>query len=491
VAIAPVGGTTHALDRASAVVAASSLPVIIQGGMGVAVSGWQLARAVSSHGQLGVVSGTAVDAVMVRRLQLGDPGGDVRRALDAFPIPEAAARILDRYFIAGGKGSDTRFRAKPMIKVAPSRHVLDLVVVANFVEVFLAKEGHTGAVGINYLEKIQTPTLASLYGAMLAGVDCVLVGAGIPRAIPGILDGLAAGEKVRLRLDVKGSSAESEVVSEFDPSVYATGVLPRPLFLAIVSSHVLATMLARNAESSVDGFVIEAPTAGGHNAPPRAKGALTDTGEPLYGERDEVDLEAIRSLGRPFWLAGSRAEPTAIAAAIEAGATGVQVGTAFAYCDESGLDSTLKRQVIDASRQGRVRIFTDPVASPTGFPFKVVQMEDTLSDDGVYADRDRVCDLGYLRVAYIRDDQSVGWRCPAEPIDDYVAKGGAEEDTIGRKCLCNSLMAAVGLGQLRRSGLEEPMLLTAGDDVADVARFLPPGADTYGAADVINYLLAD
>jgi hypothetical protein len=33
------------------------------------------------------------------------------------------------------------------------------------------------------------------------------------------------------------------------------------------------------------------------------------------------------------------------------------------------------------------------------------------------------------------------------------------------------------------------MLVTAGDDVANVARFLPPGADTYGAADVISYLL--
>ncbi|MGD8321328.1 MAG: hypothetical protein PVJ02_12765, partial [Gemmatimonadota bacterium] len=37
-------------------------PVIIQGGMGVGISGWRLARAVSSRGQLGVVSGTALDS---------------------------------------------------------------------------------------------------------------------------------------------------------------------------------------------------------------------------------------------------------------------------------------------------------------------------------------------------------------------------------------------------------------------------------------------
>ena len=49
-------------------------PVIIQGGMGVAVSSWHLAREVSRAGHLGVVSGTALDAVLARTLQDGDPG---------------------------------------------------------------------------------------------------------------------------------------------------------------------------------------------------------------------------------------------------------------------------------------------------------------------------------------------------------------------------------------------------------------------------------
>jgi len=38
-------------------------PRIIQGGMGIAVSDWRLARAVSRLGQLGVVSGTAIDSI--------------------------------------------------------------------------------------------------------------------------------------------------------------------------------------------------------------------------------------------------------------------------------------------------------------------------------------------------------------------------------------------------------------------------------------------
>jgi nitronate monooxygenase len=67
---------------------------------------------------------------------------------------------------------------------------------------------------------------------------------------------------------------------------------------------VLALTLARKANGRVDGFVVEGPTAGGHNAPPRGKLQLNDLGEPVYGERDRVDLTKLRDLGLPFWLAG-------------------------------------------------------------------------------------------------------------------------------------------------------------------------------------------
>lgn len=469
------------------------LPVLIQGGMGIAVSNWKLARAVSIAGQLGVVSGTATDAVLVRRLQQGDPEGDIRRALTAFPVDGVAESILDRYYVAGGIAGGNRYRSRPMFKAALTRRSQDLLVAANFVEVFLAKEGHRNPVGINLLEKVQLPTVASLYGAMLADVDYVLMGAGIPRAIPGILDDLAAGKAARHRFDLKGDAADAQPVVEFDPREYCGGEPPevrRPAFLAIVSSHVLATMLARKIDSPVDGFVVEAPTAGGHNAPPRSKGALSESGEPVYGEKDEPNFDAIRELGLPFWLAGSRAEPEAIRHALDLGATGVQVGTAFAFCEESGFDADLKREVLDMSRRGEAKVFTDPIASPTGFPFKVIQMPGTLSDQGVYDSRERVCDLGYLRTAYTRDDGSIGWRCPAEPVDQYVAKGGDAADTVGRKCLCNALMANIGLGQKQRNGEAEGLLVTSGDDVENVARFLRPGADSYTAADAIDYLLA-
>ncbi len=462
--------------------------------MGVAVSGWQLANAVSSEGQLGVVSGTALDVVLARRLQRGDEGGHMRRALEAFPVPEVAGRIVDRYFVPDGTPHGVRLGTKPMHKMQQSRHVEELLVASNFVEVFLAKEGHGNPVGINYLEKVQIPTLPSLYGAMLAGVDYVLIGAGIPRAIPGILDRLSVGLGVELKIDVKGATGEDDPYTRFDPGEFTNGVLPqvaRPAFLAIVSSHILATMLAKKVEARVDGFVVEAPTAGGHNAPPRGRGELTEDGEPLYGDRDVPDLEVIRDLGLPFWLAGSRAEPEQVVEALELGATGVQVGTAFAFCEESGFEGKIKRTVLELSEAGTARVFTDPVASPTGFPFKVVQLDDTIATDEAYQARPRTCDLGYLRSAYRRDDGSIGWRCASEPVEDFLDKGGAIEDTVGRKCLCNALMANVGLGQTQTNGYVEPRLITSGDDIAGVARFLRPGADTYRAADVLDYLLPD
>ena len=78
----------------------SDEPKLIQAGMGIAVSDWNLARTVSKLGHLGVVSGTAIDSVFVRRLQSGDPGGHTRRALAHFPHKAMSERLLNKYFIA-------------------------------------------------------------------------------------------------------------------------------------------------------------------------------------------------------------------------------------------------------------------------------------------------------------------------------------------------------------------------------------------------------
>lgn len=460
--------------------------------MGVAVSDWKLANAVSRLGALGVVSGTALAGVLARRLQAGDASGAMRRALEKFPIPAVAERILARYHVPGGKADDAAFKSTPMPTLQPGPALTELTVAANFVEVHLAKAGHNGVVGINLLEKIQLPTLASLYGAMLARVDYVLMGAGIPRTIPGLLDRLAAGEPAKQKIDVVGATAGEEHKVRFDPAAFFEGAAPRlsrPLFLAIVASATLAMTLARKANGHVDGFVVECELAGGHNAPPRGQMQLSPGGEPVYGPRDVPELAKIRELGLPFWLAGSYATPEKLAEALRLGAAGIQVGTAFAFCDESGIEPGLKRRTIQASRAGAAKVFTDPAASPTGFPFKVAELPGTLSEPAVFAARERVCDLGFLREPYRQADGSIGYRCAAEPVDDYVRKGGNVTDTVGRKCLCNGLMATAGFAQVR-AGQPEPAIVTAGNEVTDLARFLPNGDDRYTAADVLNYLHA-
>ena len=469
------------------------LPTLIQGGMGVGVSSWQLAQAVSRTGQLGVVSGVALDVVHARRLNDGDPGGHLRRAYEGFVRPDIVERVLRRYYRASGRPAGTRYLTVPSHRLDPPSSLIDLTVLANFAEVSLAKHGHDGRIGINYLEKIQLPTLYALYGAMLAGVDAVLMGAGIPKEIPHVLDLLAAGQPATYRISVVGTTAQDERVTRFDPAAFLGDALltplVRPRFLAIIASNTLASFLAKSAHGRPDGFVVEGPIAGGHNAPPRAALVLDADGQPVYGPRDSVDLQALSELGIPFWLAGGYGSPDRLREAVESGAAGIQVGSAFALCEESGIDPTIKHETIDRALHGTLKVRTDPRASPSGYPFKVATLDNTLSNLETYLSRQRVCDLGFLRTAYLRDDDKVGYRCPAEPEGDFVGKGGTVEDTAGRKCLCNGLLATIGLAQLHSASPELP-IVTAGDDLERVVRVLGAGNGTYTAADVIDYLLS-
>jgi nitronate monooxygenase len=468
-------------------------PRIIQGGMGVGVSNWRLANAVSKLGQLGVVSGTALDQLFVRRLADGDQGGHMQRGVDAFPFPEMAKRIWQEYFVPGGKPAGTPYPATPMHQRLDLRKVVELCIVSNFVEVFLAREGHKNPVGINFLEKVQIPHLSSIYGAMLAGVGYVLMGAGIPLHIPGVLDAFALHQPAEYKLSVTGAAQDQDTSMRFDPLDYLEGRLPilhRPRFLAIVSSNTLATTMLRRASGRVDGLVIESPTAGGHNAPPRGKIQLNAAGEPVYGERDRVNIAELRALGVPFWLAGGYGNAGKLREALDQGAAGVQVGTAFAFSQESGLRADLKKTLLAQAVAGKGEVFTDPLASPTGFPFKVALLEGTSSEQGVYEERKRVCDLGYLRDPYAAPNGSIGYRCSAEPVANYLAKGGKIEDTVGRKCLCNALLANIGHAQTRKDEAVEPALVTVGDDLNTVAQFLAPGRETYSAADVVASLLS-
>ena len=465
------------------------LPQIIQGGMGVGVSDWRLAQAVASRGQMGVVSGTALGAVLARRLQLGDPGGHLRRALDHFPQPEVAGRIWDAYYVPDGKPASAPFRLSPMDTWPLSQASSELLVVGNFVEVFLAKEGHSGPVGINYLQKIQLPTLPSLFGAILAGVDYVLMGGGIPLAIPGALDSLAAWQPASMPLQVEDNPAGLEATMRFDPC--SLGIAPqpsliRPKFLGIVASDIIAKTLARRSTGKVDGFIVEGPTAGGHNAPPRRDRSRTDA-EPSFGPKDIPDVAKIVELGLPFWLAGGYGSPDKVQEALSLGACGVQVGTVFAYCDESAIQPQIKRRVLARYFEQGLIAETDFAASPTGYPFKLVHWSDEVERQ--LAERPRLCDLGYLREVCLDAEGKVSYRCPAEPVESYVRKGGAQSATVGRQCLCNGLVATIGLGQVRGEEIEPP-ILTSGEDFSFVPKLTDAEMLAYSAGDALRYLLA-
>lgn len=463
---------------------------VLTGGMGAGVSNWELARAVGESGQIGVVSGTAMDVILARRLQTGDKDGNMRRALSHFPVKAVADRIISEYFIEGGKDEKASFKQLPMYTLNPSKELLELTVAANFVEVFLAKEGHDNHVGINLLEKIALPNLASIYGAMLAGVDYIVMGAGIPREIPGVIDAFSKGQDASIRVNVEGAEKDEEFRTHFSPKEIMGEFLcelPRPKFYAIVSSNILATTMVKKTKPAVDGLVVEHNTAGGHNAPPRGGLNLGETGEPTYGEKDEVDLEKIRALGVPFWLAGSWGDACRLKEAIAQGAQGIQVGTLFAMCRESGFVDNIKKAIIERLPE----VFTDPKASPTGFPFKVVKLEETLAMVETYLKRPRICNLGYLRHLYKKEDGTIGYRCPAEPAKAFLAKGGDEAELEGRKCLCNALIANIGLPDVYKNGYVEQTLITAGDTLKKVREFLKDGADSLSVADVIEQLMSD
>lgn len=467
-------------------------PAVIQGGMGFNISTWHLARSVALRGGLGTVSGVALERVLPIILQSGDVGGHFRRALAHFPYPHIAEEVLKTYFI---EPDDQRKQLAgiPVFQVEPSPMFIKLSICANFAAIWLAKEGHSRPVSINYLEKIP-PHIYAIWGAMLAGVDYITVGAGIPFQIPEIINAILEGRPVKYRIPVEGGKVGYTIT--FEPEAFLGGKPPpmkKPRFLPIISSNALAGILLKKLPAgSIHGFVIEEPTAGGHNAPPRGLLVLNGEGEPIYGARDSVKYSELADLGLPFWIGGSKASPEMLAWACsaEVRAAGIQVGTAFALCEESGMDPVWRKLVRELGFTRQLRVKTDNVASPAGFPFKVAPVPGTIFESARYLERERACQHRVLVSLYEKLDGSIGYRCPAEPVLAYVTKGGKLEDTVGRRCLCSHLLAAAGLGMPADADSEKEVpIITLGDDVERLMPLLMHHAtDIYHVDDVFNYL---
>jgi NAD(P)H-dependent flavin oxidoreductase YrpB (nitropropane dioxygenase family) len=458
------------------------------GGMGVYNSTPTLVRKCSRANVAATVTIVGAECVLARILQIGDPGGDYRRALNAFPFPDVAEWILEKYFVEGGIDRTKNFRSVPPFSLHPNPHLQELTVAAAFAVVWLAKENNPYPIAVNCLEKMQLHLPYYMAGAMLAGVDFVTMGAGLPHRIPPLLQALSQGSTGRYPVFVHGGKEESVYL---DPSNFGGRKFPAmkcPGFIPIVSSNVLTDFLVKELPGCIQGIVIEDHSAGGHSPSPRGargKALLSERGEPIYGPRDEVNFAKIKDHGIPFWIGGSYASPEALSKARSLGADGIQVGSIFALCDDSGNDPVWRNEMRRLGYRGELDILNDAKASPTGFPFKVVQLEGTLSSSHVYGARIRTCDLGALRTPYRCPDGHVGYRCQAEPEDEFIRKGGNPDLTAGARCICNGLFAGVGLGSPGA-----PPIFTLGKRYDFLLHLMEHENDSYTAEDAIAYLLS-
>ena len=474
---------------------AGPLPPVIQGGMGVAVSSWPLARAVSMAGGLGVVSGTALDAVLARRLQDGDPGGRMREALEAFPVPEIAERVLGRYFRASGRSPGAPYTPVPRLGLRQDRDAQELTVAANFAEVWLAKRGHQGPVGVNYLDKIRMAMPAAAYGAMLAGVDVVLAGAGIPRELPMLLSTLARHEPVSLPVEVIGAPPGQRYAVSLDPAALSGPGRAAAQAPGLPGHRLRArprrVPCPRPADASRRVRHRRAHGRRPQRAAARPAARWTKRASPGTARATTPTWRGWpRSGCRSGWPAPATARPASRRPARPA-----RPACRRERCSPSarspGSAATCAPGCSARLRDGTLQVRTDPVASPTGFPFKVARLPGTLSDEERYTTRPRLCDLGHLRVPYARPSGAIGYRCPGEPVHTYLRKGGDAADTAGRACLCNALLADVGLGQTRRSGYAEDPLVTLGSGLDGAAAMLQRYPAGWSAAQAVTWLLAD
>lgn len=333
---------------------------IIQGGMGVGVSLSPLASAVAREGGLGIVSSAGIDRVVSKRLG--------RR----LSIYEAVREELS-----------------------------------------LAKaEG--GIAGINIMVALVRDYEDSVRGALDAGIDVIISGAGLPMTLPSVKP---PGD---------------------------TALIP------IVSSARALELICRKWERSgyrPDGVVLEGPLAGGH----------------LGFKFDELDLDSNRLESLlppvketaqkhgdfPVIVAGGIFTHRDIVRFLQAGADGVQMGTRFLATEESGATPEYKQAVVNAGKEDI--IVTQRPRSPCGLPFRVIRQAPMLVSAQNNARRPR-CDKGYV---LLRDKNGGYLPCPAN------------SDSGDFFCICNGLLSSAGYNGDR----EEP-LYTVGSNGYRIDRIL-------------------
>jgi nitronate monooxygenase len=334
---------------------------IIQGGMGVGVSLYPLARAVAREGGLGIVSSACLDRLVTKR--------DGKKA-DSY---QAAYEEVSRAKSAGGLA------------------------------------------GINIMCALARDYEASVRGALDAGADVIISGAGLPMGLPAI------------------------------QPPKDTALIP------IVSSTRALELICRKWEKvgyRPDAVVLEGPLAGGH----------------LGFKKDDIDLESnrlenllppVKEYARrngdfPVIVAGGIYTNDDISRYLAMGADGVQMGTRFLATDESSATEEYKRAVV-ASKDEDIIVAHDP-GSPCGLPFRVIR-QSPMYVSALQRLRTPRCDKGYV---LLKDAEGKYSRCPAKESNEH------------HFCICNGLLSSAGYNRDK----EEP-LYTVGTSASRVDRIVP------------------
>lgn len=374
-------------------------------------------------------SGTAIDAIVARRLNMGDVGGHIRRALEHFPVPGVAGSA-SMTGTSPGRQEPHAPSSRSRCRRNRCRRLRGTHRAAGLVEVFLAKEGHDGPIGINYLEKIQLDALdlRGDAGRRLGGADVVRVSCGRSRA--SWTDWLGAGES-NWKIDGRRPCGRRLRHSLRPRRIWsdAPATLPRPNFYAIVSSATLAGVLAKKASGRVDGFIVEGPTAVVATTSAAASGPLqlTQEGEPIYGEA-AMSLTLPRS--RPWGFiefAGSYGDASKVAGASpphrrwRAGRHRLQFWRRIGPSNwRSSAADRPRPQPTGLARSSPIRSLRRPASPSRSFGWPGPSpIRDVLRRSGLAS-----ATSATSAAPTARTTAPWGGVAPLEPTDDFVDKGG-------------------------------------------------------------------
>lgn len=284
---------------------------------------------------------------------------------------------------------------------------------AAYAEVSLAKTGG-GYAGINIMVALVRDYEDSVRGAIDAGADFIISGAGLPLSLPAI-----------------------------QPSK-ETALIP------IVSSARALEIICKKWErlgSRPDAVVLEGPLAGGHLGFKMNEIAMESNRlENLFPPVKDV---AVRHGDFPVIVAGGIYTREDIRRLIGMGAQGVQMGTRFLATTESSASAEYKQAVLDAGEEDIV-VADDP-GSPCGLPFRVIR-QSRMYDSCLRMVRKPKCDKGYV---LLKDTEGKFARCPAKESNEHDF------------CICNGLLSSAGYNPDK----EEP-LYTVGTNASRVDRIL-------------------